>query len=117
MLVPFEDPLYEQLCKENGLVKRIYQMIVEENNSGLDHLYGKLSKRYVISKEALSKALGDIYKVTNITKYRNYQYRLLASSLPANDRLFHWGIKSSQSCEWCGFAKQTLFHLFVSMSR
>ena len=54
----------------------------------------------------------NIRKVTNIVKYRDFQYRLLHNKIFCNDILFHWKIKTSQDCELCtGKIKQTIVHL------
>ena len=55
----------------------------------------------------------DIYKVTNITKYRSFQYRLLQRGLITNVQLFKWGITTSNNCTVCKENRETMLHLFV----
>ena len=54
----------------------------------------------------------DIYRITNITKLRSFQYRLLQRGLVTNTSLCKWGIKPSELCSFCKQEKETLSHLF-----
>ena len=53
----------------------------------------------------------DIYKVTNIAKYRSFQYRLLQQGLVTNIHLKKWGIKQSDQCSFCNNDKEGILHL------
>ena len=54
----------------------------------------------------------DIQTVTNITKLRNFQFRLLHNTIYCNNVLFHWHKVPNQQCELCNAqAKQTTLHL------
>ena len=52
-----------------------------------------------------------IYKTTNITKYRSFQYRLLQRGIITNIQLSKWNIKPSDKCYYCNEEKETLIHL------
>ena len=54
----------------------------------------------------------DVYVVTNITKFRSFQYRLLQRGLVTNLQLAKWGIVSSELCSFCHQSVETLVHLF-----
>ena len=62
------------------------------------------------------KSFRNIRTVTNITKYRDFQFRLLHNKIFCNDVLFHWGIKDSQQCDYCP-EKQTVTHLFYDCTQ
>ena len=55
----------------------------------------------------------DIYKVTNVPKYRSFQYRLLQRGLVTNVQLYKWGIISSELCFFCGEAEESVTHMLV----
>ena len=42
-----------------------------------------------------------IYKVTNVTKYRSFQYRLLQRGLVTNIQLYKWDIVEDNLCTFC----------------
>ena len=54
-----------------------------------------------IAHERYEKAFVNLQKVTNCTKLRDFQYRLLHKKLPSNRELYRWGIKSSDICTFC----------------
>ena len=56
----------------------------------------------------------DIYQVTNIAKYRSFQYRLLQRGLVTNIQLKKWGISQVDSCTFCGEEEETISHLLYS---
>ena len=55
----------------------------------------------------------DLYSVTNVTKLRNFQYRLLHNKIFCNNVLYHWKKVPSQYCEFCNDRtnKQDAIHL------
>ena len=53
-----------------------------------------------------------LYKVTNITKYRSFQYRLLQRGLVTNIQMKKWGMITSDLCSFCQDHPETLVHLF-----
>ena len=55
----------------------------------------------------------NIYKVTNVAKYRSFQYRLLNRAIITNVHLAHWGIKQTNLCTFCESEKESYLHLFI----
>ena len=55
----------------------------------------------------------DIFCVTNVPKYRSFQYRLLQRGLVTNVQLFKWGILPHQECHFCKNEAETIIHLMV----
>ena len=62
---------------------------------------------YEFGKEHVS-----IYSLTNVPKYRSFQYRLMQRGIVTNIHLYKWGIKPSENCSLCSKEKETLTHLF-----
>ena len=57
------------------------------------------------------KYFRNIAKITNITKYRDFQFRLIHNKIFCNDVLLHYGIVESNTCNLCQNGKQTITHL------
>ena len=55
----------------------------------------------------------DLYKITNVPKYRSFQYRLLQRSLVTNIQLKQWGITVDNSCYFCRNEKETVIHMLI----
>ena len=54
-----------------------------------------------------------IYKISNVPKYRSFQYRLLQRGLVTNVQLEKWGIISSSACFYCNNNPEEIEHLLV----
>ena len=55
----------------------------------------------------------DLYRVTNIPKYRSFQYRILQRALVTNVQLYHWKKVETQECTFCNDDKETISHMLV----
>ena len=53
-----------------------------------------------------------IYKVTNVPKYRSFQYRILQRGITTNIQLYKWNMAETEMCSYCKENKETLTHLF-----
>ena len=54
----------------------------------------------------------NIYRVTNVPKYRSFQYRLLQRAIITNQHLYKWGKKTQNTCTFCDGTEESLVHLF-----
>ena len=53
-----------------------------------------------------------VNKITEISKYKAFQYRLLHNAIFLNDRLIHLQISQTNLCSQCNLEKETVSHLF-----
>ena len=67
---------------------------------------------YVMQEEEFCKRIRDIYIITNVPKYRSFQYRLMYRAIITNIQLNHWGMVDSDSCSFCGSYRESYQHLF-----
>ena len=58
-----------------------------------------------------AKKHSDIYRVTNVTKYRSFQYRVLQRGLITNIQLAKWGIMENELCYFCRDDRETISHM------
>ena len=54
----------------------------------------------------------EIYKITNVAKYRSFQYRLLQRGIVTNIQLERWGLRPDNLCTFCKEEKETILHIF-----
>ena len=73
----------------------------------------ELEVNHDIDMSTFTTCFLDVFRVTNIPKYRSFQYQLLHRAVITNVHLAHWGLKSSNMCSFCGLFKETYTHLFV----
>ena len=66
-----------------------------------------------VSVNSLMEAFTALYRVTNVPKYRSFQYRLLHCAIIMNTHLMHWKLTTSDACTFCGVSRETYAHVFV----
>ena len=59
----------------------------------------------------VSEQFQRLYKLTTITKFQDFHYRLLHNVIFTNNRLYYWKIVESKKCEYCVEESQTPMHL------
>ena len=101
--------------KGKGLASKIYKYL-EGDITLLHNKYNKwlmeLGHDIAPSIFDYGKLHQDIYKTTNIVKYRSFQYRFLQRGIITNIQLHEWGIKDDAQCYYCQSSRETLLHLF-----
>ena len=105
--VSFHSTIY----KASARVRTIYNILAANNFEFLKKACLKMQKYCIVNISEMSTAFNAIRKTTNITKYRDFQYRLLIGAIYTNDRLFYWKKTDSVNCEYCNIYKQTIVHL------
>ena len=65
----------------------------------------------VLDKQALDKGF-QFGKITQITKYQSFQFRLMHKAIWLNPRLYHSGLSKTKNCSFCQEAKETYQHFF-----
>ena len=115
--MPIAPHIYDRTQTEfcNSFSKRVYKYL------GGDML--EIHNKYITWRQDLgsdyNEALYDftrahkaIYKLTNVPKFRSFQYRLLQRGLVTNIQLSKWGIKEDDLCSFCQQGRETYTHLF-----
>ena len=65
-----------------------------------------------IDMEKFERIFRNLYRCTQVTKLRNFQYRLLLNKIFVNDVLSKWKIVATNKCDYCN-EKQTILHLMI----
>ena len=111
---------YEVSKGGQGLSKRVYQYISEDillvHNKYIKWRK-ELGGEYQDVLTEFGKAHMDIYRITNVPKYRSFQYRLLQRGLVTNIQLHHWQLLDTNMCTLCGKQKESLIHLFYECEK
>ena len=117
---PLPPHTYDTCLHTQNLSKQIYSFLSEDAmllhskfmkwRQDLDNVYDETLVEF--AQQHL-----DIYKVTNVPKYRSFQYRLLQRGIVTNIQLYKWNISNTQLCSFCGEEVETLVHLFVTCEK
>ena len=103
----------ERLKDKPRLSSYVYNELVENRICYFMKMLERVSKKVPVTMSEYQEAFLGINQISNITKYRDFQYRLLVLDVHANDRLYHWKIKSSQKCDWCDKKQDWVHMLFL----
>ena len=106
-----EESLFHKLSRIKKPVPFLYELMIEAKQSAFKRKLTQIQKHWQTSLLEYQQSFCAIQKVTNIVKYRDFQYWLLLNAIHPNNRLFYWKKKESQKCDWCPHKKQTLKHM------
>ena len=100
---------------KDSLAKRVYQFLAEDvmiiHNKYIKWRH-EMGENFCEGLVDYGTKYRDIYKLTNVPKFRSFQYRLLQRGLVTNIQLKKWNIVVSELCTFCGTQKETVVHLF-----
>ena len=65
-----------------------------------------------VNVQELKRRFLQIHGITNIVKYRSFQYRLLHRAIVTNKHLYRWGMIGSNMCTFCDTEGESYTHLF-----
>ena len=80
------------------------------NNNNIDKWCGMFNLAY--TQNTWSKYYHSAFYATLDTKLRTFQYKIIRRILPTNVQLKRFGIKHSDTCDFCHIAVETYEHLF-----
>ena len=109
------ESLCAQIEKRKHKTSFIYKALNVGNTVPLQANYDKMKKTLpTLERMEYQKAFTSLYQITNITKFRNVQYRLLVNAIFTNNRLYYWKKAETKGCDWCEHERQTPLHLLYS---
>ena len=103
---------YDQIiCKEK--VAQFYYKQINKSDNTQFNAYVKWQSRLGsnLTYAEYVKLFHNIYKCTNHTKLRSFQYRLLSNAIITNRQLYLWKIVNSELCSICKKEPETTKHL------
>ena len=119
--MPIPPHNYDQLIAKETMnfSQRVYKFLSED----ITLVHSKYIKWRQKLEELFTETLWefryihlDILKVTNIAKYRSFQYRLVQWGIVTNVQLHKWKLIENDLCTFCGEETETIQHLFFNCS-
>ena len=113
------DLTYSSLLDAKKLVKYIYQHLSTQKAKKQPYLERYRSKWNNVTDSSLSgsnylRLFQNLYKITNVTKYRDFQYRLLIGKIYPNTTLVKWKVVDSAICNFCENEAQDIKHMLYT---
>lgn len=105
-------PRYQLLDKYQSIV-RIAYTCMNNRTFVTDAKRNRWEVKFDIElwPEQFAKIYKAIWSITNNSKLRSFQYRLLMHALVTNVQLFRWKLTSSARCTFCNLTDETEKHL------
>ena len=109
--------MYDDLCNSQNVTRRVYDSLIWNKQYFLHYTIRWIEEFGVdplqFNYEEYMRAFTNLYLSTKITKYRDFQYRLLLAKIVTNEQLFKWKIVESNKCSFCKMVPETFQHLFM----
>ena len=103
-------PLLTNMMQMKDISKYIYKYFIEKDEKE-NFVKGIVKWEQKLDTELDGSMLfNDIYRITNDTKLRNFQFKLLHHILPNNKLLQKLGIKNSALYNFCNQAEDSILH-------
>ena len=113
--MPIPPHNYDNISLEKSLSRKVYRYIGEDRmlvHSKFLAWRIELEQRYEGTLSDFVKSIRQIPKISNVPKYRSFQYRLLQRGVVTNIHLYKWQIIEDDLCTFCKEHKETYSHIF-----
>ena len=113
---PLPPHQYDKCGYQQKVTQKVYRFLGEDrmliHNKFIKWRHD-LGHEYQDTLSEFALACKEIYSITNVPKFRSFQYRLLHRGLVTNTLLEKWKMIGSNSCSFCGIDEETMIHLFT----
>ena len=115
--IDFTHPYDFLLRTKESRTKVIYAKLTNNNLTVVDP-YNKWCILFdqQVSLDMYERSFVNLYKITNVTKLRDFQFRLLHKKIPTNKELCWWKIKRNDTCDFC-IEKDDIYHTLYGCNR
>ena len=94
----------------------MYDTLIKDELYVLKYAYTWREQSIDLDPLLYLKAFQNIYRCTNVTKLRDFQYRLLLNKLVFNKDFVSWGRMDDELCNFCGCNTETFTHVYSECS-
>ena len=111
------DTLFDEIIGCKKPIKVLYDKLIDD-----EFYINRYATRWLEEIPQLEivryrEMFGLFRKCTHITKFRDFQYRLLLKKITTNLELFNWGKIDSNACEFCKVEIETIMHLLLQCNK
>ena len=111
--LPLRPHNYESCLQKAHLSSFVYKSLTCDCDKILDKKSAWIRELNVgMSIEEFLSSFRHLYRITNVNKYRSFQYRILNRAIICNRKLFEWKIIESPVCVSCNNDCETVEHIF-----
>ena len=108
--------LFEKLSGLWKVTRFVYDTLIKDELYVLKYAYTWREQSIDLDPLLYLKAFQNIYRCTNVTKLRDFQYHLLLNKLVFNKDFVSWGWMDDELCNFCGCNTETFTHVYSECS-
>ena len=109
-----QQTMYERIIKKENISQIVYCSLISNKELVKTRMQKwKAELCQDIEYEIFLRCFVDIHFVTNVPKYRSFQYRLLMRIIVTNIDLYKWKLKDTDKCTFCKQESESYLHLFI----
>ena len=113
-----EPDLYERMIRSKDRSRKMYNMLINEELLVLKYFedWGT-TENIQFDWETYIDAFKELTVCTKVSKFRDFQYRLLLGKIINNKMLYKWKIVDSEMCTLCNDCIESTTHLLVNCKK
>ena len=105
---------YDRVIHKKYLASHIYNYLI---NCTTNIIFKKAAWErdlgLKMSDREFYQELNRIYVITNVTKLRSFQYKLLNRAILSNTKLYLWSVVDTPTCLQCNKSEETVMHMLI----
>ena len=112
--LPIPPSVYDISLLDVNLASTVYKLISEDRmllHPKFLKWRKELGSQYDDTLSDFTEHFKSIYKISNVAKYRSFQYRVLQRALVTNVQLHKWSLSTNEQCHFCKQYKETVSHM------
>ena len=112
--LPIPPSVYDTALLDKNLASHIYKTLLEDRimlHPKFLKWKDELGGQYDEAFSDFIEHFRSIYRISNVAKYRSFQYRVLQRALVTNVQLHKWGLTTDEYCHFCKLHKETVPHM------
>ena len=106
--------MYTKVLDVPKVSRFVYDLLIDDDNYVCKYLD---QHEINITQDQYLDSFKGLYECTNVTKFRDFQYRLLLGKIVNNENLFKWGLKESDCCSFGCPETENYKHLFYECAK
>ena len=105
--------IFNVLARSANVTRQAYNVLIYDEHAVYRYYVRWVDRGFIeLEYNDYIQYFARLYASTKITKFRDFQYRLLLGKIILNVELFEWRITDSNLCSFCHLAPETLEHVF-----
>ena len=111
--------LYDKICalRHESRNRFLYDMFIADDRCALKYATRWRESGIEVDIDKYLEGFKILHECTKISKFRDFQYRLLLDKVTLNAQLKEWGVVDNDMCTFCNTEMETPRHIFYRCLR